>query len=111
MKNTKLKENIKIHKLLRLLIIPKGVGSIGSFRIVLAAGVLVEILIPASKAAVSPSPSPSLAKETCNIREAAMRRYPLKQTQSNFQKFMRGFRFEAFVLQILEMSKKGRLSA
>lgn len=110
MKNTKLEENIEIHKLLWLLIVSKGVCSIGSFRIVLAAGVLIEILIPASQ---SHSQSKSnlriqiLPRERDQryIREAAMRRDPLEQTQSNFQKLVRRFRFQAFSFQILETRK------
>lgn len=44
MQHTQLQEDIKVVELLRLLIVAEGVRQVGCLRIVLAAGILVEIL-------------------------------------------------------------------
>ena len=69
------------------------------FRIVLASGVLVKVLEPALRCQ---SRSSSLsAIPLYNIRQAAMRRDPFQQAQSDLEQFVRRLRLQAFVFQVL----------
>lgn len=83
MENTDLGESIELQELVWFVIVAEGVGGIGCFRIVLASGVLIEI-VEAANAVVSVKPSQNSKNDIqVYVRKTAVRRNPLEKTQSN----------------------------
>lgn len=68
LEDTDLGENIEFQKFVRFLIVSEGIGFVGRLRIVLAAGVLVEISEPSTVKSVRLSDIPSKAQRCTYVR-------------------------------------------
>lgn len=102
MQDTKFQEDIEVQKSIGHFVVPKGVRQVRSFRIVLASCILVEIVKPIFfQVFVLVSLSGSNPSQEENIRKTSMRRHPFEKAKPDLQKFLRGGRFQTFVLQIL----------
>lgn len=83
MEDTDLGEDIEMQELVWFFLVTEGIGGIGCFRIVLASGVLIEI-VEAANRVVSVKPSQDIKRRVpVYVRKTAMRRNPLEETQSN----------------------------